>query len=610
MSAGEDGTLDRLLEFIKATRGFDFTGYKRSSIERRVAKRMAEVDVARYEDYVDYLELHSGEFAELFNTLLINVTGFFRDPRTWEHLADTIVPQLVDGTDSDRPLRIWCAGCASGEEPYTVAMVVARAIGDDAFRDRVKIYATDVDEEALDQARQGAYVPRQVEDIPADALDRFFERTDQRYVFRKDLRRAVIFGRNDLVQDAPISRIDLLVCRNTLMYFTAETQAQILRRFHFALADDGVLVLGKSEMLITHAELFTPIDLKWRMFRKVIKPAVRDRIRVLAADPTNGASQSIADNLRESAFDRAPIPQVVLDSDGSLVMANDAARGMFGLGVSDFGRPVQDLELSYRPVELRMHLDVAERELQNVDVKAVPWRNGDRDQVLDVRVSPLVSDGVALGTIVTYEDVTDGVVLKREVDDAKHELEEAYEELQSTVEELETTNEELQSTNEELETTNEELQSTNEELETMNEELQSSNEELETMNDELRHRTLELNDLNTFLETILTTIGLAVVVLDRRQHVQIWNGQARELWGLSSDEADDQHFLGLDIGLPVDKLKQPLRDVLSGKRAREELVLDATDRRGRAFQCRVACLPLGSQSSGEVSGVIVMMEPV
>src|SRR5262249_22151453 len=156
---------------------------------------------------------------------------------------------------------------------------------------------------ALDHARQGAYLPRQVEDVPADALDRFFERTDQRYVFRKDLRRTVIFGRNDLVQDAPISRIDLLVCRNTLMYFTAETQPQILRRFHFALADDGVLMLGKSEMLITHADLFTPIELKWRMFRKVIKPAFRDRIRVLAVDPTNGASQSIADGLRESAFD-------------------------------------------------------------------------------------------------------------------------------------------------------------------------------------------------------------------------------------------------------------------------------------------------------------------
>jgi two-component system CheB/CheR fusion protein len=178
------------------------------------------------------------------------------------------------------------------------------------------------------------------------------------------------------------------------------------------------------------------------------------------------------------------------------------------------------------------------------------------------------------------------------------------------VEELETTNEELQSTNEELETTNEELQSTNEELETMNEELQSTNEELETMNDELRHRTLELNEMNAFLETILTTIGLAVAVLDRRQYVQIWNGQARELWGLSSEEASDQHLFALELGLPVDRLKSPLRAVLSEGSSREEAVLDAVNRRGEAFQCRVLCMPLTADGNGEVSGVIVLMEPV
>jgi len=167
-------------------------------------------------------------------------------------------------------------------------MVLARVMGDPAFRERVKIYATDVDEEALDQARHGAYLPRQIEDVPHDAPERFFERTDQRYAFRKDLRRCVIFGRNDLVQDAPISRIDLLVCRNTIMYFNAETQSQILRRFHFGLDDNGYLLLGKSEMLITHTELFAPVEFKRRVFRKVSKPTLRDRIRVVAMDGGRG----------------------------------------------------------------------------------------------------------------------------------------------------------------------------------------------------------------------------------------------------------------------------------------------------------------------------------
>ena len=611
MSPGQaDTTLDSLLEFVRETRGFDFTGYKRSTIQRRVAKRMAAVGAERYDDYVDYLELHAEEFAELFNALLINTTGFFRDPQTWEYLATEVVPQLLATPGPDESLRVWCAGCASGEEPYTVAMVLARVMGDSAFRERVKIYATDVDEEALDQARHGAYLPRQIEDVPHDALERFFERTDQRYVFRKDLRRCVIFGRNDLVQDAPISRIDLLVCRNTLMYFTAETQTQILRRFHFGLDDGGYLLLGKSEMLITHTDLFAPIELKRRVFRKVVKPTLRERVRVLTLDGTSARPANESDNLREAAFDIAGAAQIVIDHDRAMIMANDAARRLFGLGLADFGRPLQDLELSYRPIELRSHLDSLDRDLRPSEIKAIHWRAGDVERIFDVRLTPLTSDGVAMGTSITYIDVTEAHRLQEQLTGSKRELEQAYEELQSTVEELETTNEELQSTNEELETTNEELQSTNEELETMNEELQSSNEELETMNEELRHRTEEVNDVNAFLETILTTIGVAVAVLDRNQRVQIWNGQARELWGLTAADAEDEHLMSLDFGLPVDKLRQQIREVLAGRSQREETVVEATNRRGKMFQCRVTFLPLRDGGDGNVSGAIMMMEDV
>ncbi len=597
MSASRaDTTLDALLEFVKETRGFDFTGYKRSTIQRRVAKRMAAVGAERYDDYVDFLELHSEEFPELFNTLLINTTGFFRDPQTWDYVDAEIVPQLLAARAPDSPIRVWCAGCASGEEPYTVAMVLARVMGDAGFRERVKIYATDVDEDALDQARHGAYLPRQIEDVPPDALERFFERTDQRYVFRMDLRRCVIFGRNDLVQDAPISRIDLLVCRNALMYFTAETQAQILRRFHFGLDDDGYLLLGKSEMLITHTDLFTPLELKRRVFKKVIKPTLRDRVRGLATDGARGFAPSEADNLREAAFDIVGAAQVVLDHDRAMIMANDAARRMFGLGLNDFGRPIQDLELSYRPIELRSHLDSLERDLRASEIKAVEWRAGGSDRILDIRLTPLSSGGVTMGTSIAYFDVTEAHKLQDQLTGSKRELEQAYEELQSTVEELETTNEELQSTNEELET--------------MNEELQSSNEELETMNDELRHRTQELNDVNSILETILTTVGVAVAVLDRNQRVQIWNSKARELWGLTADEVEDEHLMSLDIGLPVESVRQQMRDTLVGRSQREEVVLEATNRRGKAFMCRVTFLPLGSTGDGNGSGVIMMMEDV
>jgi two-component system CheB/CheR fusion protein len=216
---------------------------------------------------------------------------------------------------------------------------------------------------------------------------------------------------------------------------------------------------------------------------------------------------------------------------------------------------------------------------------------------------PVVHDGELLGTSVCYDDVTDMVHLQSELAVSRREVEDAHEELQSTVEELETTNEELQSMNEELETTNEELQSTNEEL-------QSTNEELETMNEELRQRTLELDDANAFLETILTTIGMAVMVLDRRQHVRLWNRQARELWGLSAEEVDGRHLLELDVGLPVEQLTPILRRSLGGTRERQQVTLDAVNRRGKPIRCQVSCLPLASPGDGDVTGVILMMEPV
>ncbi len=565
MSGARATTLGALLEFIKQSRGFDFTGYKRASIERRVAKRMADVGIQadRYDEYIDYLELHAGEFAELFNTIVINATGFFRDPETWERLTTEASPQMLATRTESSPLRVWCAGCASGEEPYTVAMVFAHVLGDLAFQQRVKIYATDIDEQALDQARLGAYLPRQAVDLPADDLGRFFESTGRRFVFRRDLRRSVIFGRNDLLQDAPISRIDLLVCRNTLMYFTAETQASILRRFHFALNDAGVLLLGKSELLITHSELFTPVDRERRLFRKVTSPSLRDRerARVAGAAAINGASAQVAEDLREAAFGVTGSGSVVLDADGVVVMANNAARRMFGLGERDLGRQIQDLDLFQSPIGLRSHLEVLAGGRRSVEIRAIRWRHNDQQRILDVRIGPLRSDHMLIGTSISYVDVTSQHRLREQFHSTTRELEQAQEDLRSTIEELETTNEELETTNEELETTNEELQSTNEELETMNEELQTSNEEIETSNEQLRQRTLEVHDTNAFLERVLTAIGLAVVVLDARQRVLVWNRQARELWGLTADETVGQPLLSLDIGL---RIGENDRDILPG----------------------------------------------
>jgi two-component system CheB/CheR fusion protein len=557
--------------------------------------------------YVDHLEVHPDEFAFLFNTILINVTGFFRDPDSWDYLAGEIVPRLLEDL-GDGPIRLWCAGCASGEETYTMAMVLAEALGERAYLERVKIYATDVDEEALNEARAASYSAKAVEAVSDELLERYFERVEQRYVFRKDLRRTVIFGRNDLVQDAPISRIDLLTCRNTLMYFNAETQAQILNRFHFALKSSGYLYLGKSEMLITHSELFKPVNLKRRVFGKVPRPTMRDRLLFATQANQVDVDTSPGAAVRERAFDAAPMPQIAIDADGTVVLANEQARLLFGLTANDVGRPLKDLEISYRPVDLRSNIELAHADRRSVVLTHVAMTTAHGEpRELEVRLAPLVSADRTLGTSITYADVTTQRQLQSELEVSKRELETAYEELQSTVEELETTNEELQSTNEELETTNEELHSTNEELETINEELQSSNEELETINDELRKRTLELNEVNAFLETMLTSMGVPIVVLDTNMSVRVWNPHSADLWGLRADEVEGQNLLSLDFGLPVDELEGPLTKVLRDGDARAEVVVDATNRRGRAMACRIVALTLATD--GEPStGAILMME--
>ncbi len=244
---------DQILDHLRQTRGFDFTAYKRSSLMRRLVKRMQEVGVESFEEYLDYLQVHQEEFGALFNTILINVTSFFRDPDVWAYASSDLLPGLIEQRSNGDPLRVWCAGCASGQEAYTAAMMLAEHVGVNALRERVKIYATDVDEEALTEARQAIYPERQLEDVPEPLVAKYFERSGNQVVFNRELRRAVIFGRHDLIQDAPISKVDLLVCRNTLMYFNADVQNRILRRFYFSLNPGGYLMLGRAEMLFSHA---------------------------------------------------------------------------------------------------------------------------------------------------------------------------------------------------------------------------------------------------------------------------------------------------------------------------------------------------------------------
>jgi two-component system CheB/CheR fusion protein len=591
---------EALLQYLRDSRGFDFTGYKRATLVRRVANRCSELRIDNFASYLDYLQVHSEEFPLLFNKILINVTDFFRDKPVWDFVAKQVVPEIIS---RDGNIRVWSAGAASGEEAYSIAILLCEALGPKDFLQRVKIYATDVDEEALAKARTG-YKPQDLDSLDGPIRARYFEPQNDRFAFRANLRRALIFGLHDLMQDAPIARLDLLICRNTLIYFTAEAQGRILDRFHYALDDDGYLFLGRSEMLLTHQNLFSPIASKQRIFSKVRQVQLRERFgqpeKVVVSDPI------VSVRMRELAVEGSPLAHVIIDRAGTVAFANKQALALFEIEHDGVGRPLKDLELSYKPVDLRTPIDRSSRDRRPVLIRSVEHSLPDGAvKHLDVHVVPLLDDeGAVVGTAVSFIDVSEVSQLRSEVERSRHEVETAYEELQSTNEELETTNEELQSTIEELETTNEELQSTNEELETMNEELESTNSELQSINADLSQRTDEVQRLNTLLLSITGNIPLGAVVMDASLKVTVWNERAADLWGLRSDEVLGRSFFDLDIGLPTKEIRSMIKGVLGSKPANDEMIIDALNRRGQKIRCRVRA---SFFSDGGQSGAVVLV---
>ncbi|MBB4906854.1 CheR family methyltransferase [Actinophytocola algeriensis] len=604
-----DSDLEELLSFIRDSRGFDFTGYKRTSLTRRIRKRMADVGISDYVDYRDLLEASAAEFGALFNTILINVTSFFRDDESWAYLRDDVVPELLGGLTADEEIRVWSAGCSSGEEAYSLAIVLAEAIGIDEFVRRVKIYSTDVDDDALRKARAGAYEAKAVEALPEPLREKYFEPQDRKLVFRSDLRRRVIFGRHDITRDAPISRLHLLVCRNTLMYFNVEAQQTIVDRFTFALNDRGVLFLGKAEMLLADGNRFDVVTMRHRIFQRRggghAWPSSQERPMRTVVTPQDADRQR---QLGDLALETAPNALVAVDMAGTVMRINGQARERLGLGPADVGRPFRDLEVSYRPLELRSLVEQAQDTRRPIRVNAVERRlTADDVQYLDIVVQPLIaSDGEVLGAALSFIDNTLFTQLQQEVKRSREELETTNEELQSTNEELETTNEELQSSIEELETTNEELQSTNEELETTNEELQSGNEELETMNEEMRIRSMQLDEARTFLEGVLASVAAGVVVLDAELRVRSWNRGAEELWGLRAAEVRHEDFFALDFGLPTADVAKLVRRCSVERRRAGPIDVQAVNRRGRGFTCSLTFTPL----EGVSAGVVLLMEAV
>ena len=530
-------TLKDLLQELAEQRSVDFRGYKKTTLERRFRRRMFQLNLPDYAHYAEYLRRHPDEINHLLNTILINVTEFFRDPPAWEILRHEILPNLLKRVKPGHSFRAWSAGCASGEEPYSIAILLAEHFGPRIQDYDVKIYATDIDDDALNTARRGEYSLDAVRRVRPEWREKYFHGKGLLRVNR-EIRRLVIFGRSNLAQDAPISHVHLLVCRNVLIYFDSDLQKQILTRLHYALEPNGILFLGKSESQLTNSPQFQRLNSRWRIFQRTTPPAMNEerpehRQEVMDVVSESARSHEL-DALRQqhrSLMETLRIGVFSLAADDTIVQHNTAALSLCGLAPANLtGKRVADTDLFLRIPELGAQLQATRL---NNESSRFPTRikTGAEEKLLEVNIRPLLDQrGQRCGTLIYLDDQT----VQEKLQTTVEELESTSEELQSANEELETTNEELQSTNEELETTNEELQSTNEELETTNEELQSLNEELETTNQELEERTKELDQVNSVYAQTLEKIRLPVMLVNQERHIEFWNQMALRLFGFKS----------------------------------------------------------------------------
>jgi two-component system CheB/CheR fusion protein len=574
---------EEILQKLREARNFDFRSYKRATLYRRIVRRVQDRRLEKLADYSKYLDAHPAEYDTLLASMFIKATSFFRDKETWDALSTKIIPRILAEKRPGEAIRIWCAGCATGEEAFSVAITLAEVLGPSFNNHEVKVFGTDVDEQAIVKARHAQFTPEQVEHVPPRILKEWFVEEAGGYTVRKDIRRAVVFGVNNLLTDAPISRLDMILCRNLFIYFDGEVQKRVLTRFHYALRQNGILILGKSELIPFAARIFESVDLSRRMYRKDggrESAAAQERFSGLIEQENldRAAAQHVdhggIDRFHRDVLHSTRLPMVVTGQDGTVLLWNSAAAALWSRGEPEaMGKKLASLNLPGLSGDLLIEKTRAVRDGQAQLERATGTiaRNGSPQIDLEVEVSGLLdSAGQRIGLVYVAHDVTAframDVELRKANDErlsALEEMQTVNEEMQSSNEEMETTNEELQSANEELQTTNEELQSTNEELETTNEELQSTNAELDATNRELAHRTEEMNKLAFYQRTIIRSLSAAVVVVDAQGRITMWSLAAERLLGLAESEALGQVFWTLSVPAIPRQLLARMRKALS-----------------------------------------------
>lgn len=581
--------ISRIMKLVKRRHGVDFSNYKQATILRRLKRRMAACRTDKLQDYLAFVENQPGELEQLKNDILISVTSFFRDPDAFEVLG-TMLPDVLRSKKPGDPIRIWVAACASGEEAYSLAILLCEQLGDRLAHYQVQIFATDVDGDALARARKGVYPDAALKEMSPETIARYFVARGGFYQVIKSVRDMIVFAKHDVIQDPPFLRIDLITCRNLLIYFNQALQTKVLNIFHYALSPGKYLFLGKSESTGVVSTQFHTVDKKWKIYRRLgeSRPVIRDMVGSFQPRPIDsprapvrggGREPSLAD-VAGAALLRAYVPPtVIVDTEGRILHIQGDVGDLLSLGQGTPDLNIYTMVRRELRGELRSVMVRSQRRLEVVVGGTVflsrasggePGETAPEDHMIRVVVRPLSPNQDQL-FLVSFEDAvvpqpgpgTDGANDWSRVQQLEQELAATRENLQTVVEELETSNEELQSLNEELQASNEELQSSNEEFETSNEELQSTNEELTTVNQELQIKSAELTSTNTDLENVLKSLGFPLVVVDRQLRVTRFNNDARRIFDLMPDDVG-QTITSVPCAVDLPNLREVLRRVIEG----------------------------------------------
>lgn len=562
-------TLQKVLHLLKNRTGHDFSFYKKNTIYRRIDRRMSVHQLDTIAKYLHYLQLHPEELDLLFKELLIGVTNFFRDPEAFETLKKKTFPAVFKGKPKKSIIRVWAVGCSTGEEAYSLAILLKEYLIDSKQEHdyRIQIFATDIDKNSIEKARQGLYPANISADVSAERLQKFFLKEDSSYRVRKDIREMIVFAPQNVISDPPFTKLDILCCRNLLIYLTHEIQKKILPLFHYSLNPSGVLFLGSSETIGSLSELFSPIDNKWKIFgRKDLLHAsktavelpvlpVMERKKPQPQKDKKASAEKIANIAMEKMIDEFAPPTIFINDSGDILFVSGRTGKYLEPAVGEASMNAFTMAREGLRFELASAVRKAARSKLDVIVKGLKVRTNGSFQNINLIVKPFTRPENLQGILmVIFEDImakarVAHMALKgsskakdrTKFAEMENELKYTKEHLQTTVEEMETSQEELKSTNEELQSTNEELQSTNEELTTSKEELQSLNEELITVNAELQNKVEELSRTNNDMKNLLDSTEIATIFLDNHLNVKRFTAPAVNIVNL----------IAADVGRPI-----------------------------------------------------------